>query len=152
MDMKRITLSMIGHLVLRYMQTLASISHLWRYKEQRFWRFYCRPIALIVILTSLFVVSVLLLASTLFAADRTYLVFGPTDYVRSNSKPLLANTTVTVSRKGSYILRIYNGGKQGQFGKSSSAAIAINGTQLVAAPGDFNQNTSYMDRTVILQL
>lgn len=80
----------------------------------------------------------------------TFLVFGPADYMRTNGKPVAVTRNFSTRNPNSqYTLRIFNGGRNGQFGRSSSAIVTLNGVE-VARPNDFNQNVSLIERPVTL--
>src|SRR5687768_15084970 len=92
------------------------------------------PALLVLIAIALF--GVALLASQ--PQPRTYIVYGPENFTRAPGHPVIETRTFSVSPAGSYLVRIYNGGRDGQFARSSSAHVKLN-DRFVATPSDFNQ-------------
>jgi hypothetical protein len=80
----------------------------------------------------------------------TFTVFGPKDYNRTTGKPAVATDRFSVLDPGSfYVLHVYNGGKRGTSqGRASSAAIALNGVEVVG-PAAFNQQVWHIERASI---
>jgi len=79
-----------------------------------------------------------------------FTVFGPADYTRATGKPAPISRSFGVRNPTTeYTLRIFNGGKTGQFARSSSAVVTLNGVD-VARPSDFNQHASLIERRVTL--
>ncbi len=77
-------------------------------------------------------------------------VFGPADFVRARGAPRVATRSFAAPQPGSGLLRIYNGGRSGQFGRVSSAQVTLN-ERLVAGPSDFNQGVQVIERPVSLE-
>lgn len=62
----------------------------------------------------------------------TFGVFGPEDFVRAKGKPASVTRSFTVlNPSSSYTLRITNGGSSGEYGRVTSAAVWLNGAQVV---------------------
>src|SRR5687767_50349 len=68
---------------------------------------------------------------------RTYIVYGPENFTRAPGHPVIETRTFSVNPAGSYLVRIYNGGSEAQFGRSSSAHVKLN-DRFIATPSDFN--------------
>jgi hypothetical protein len=82
----------------------------------------------------------------------TFLVFGPADYLRSAGQPVSVGRYFNVRNpNASYTLRIFNGGKENQFARSSSAVVTVNGVE-VAGTSAFNQSAALIERSVTLAL
>ena len=78
-------------------------------------------------------------------------VFGPEDYVRRRGRPVTITRKFNVQdRDADYILRVYNGGDQGQFRRSTSARIYLNGV-LVVSPNEVNRNVELITKRVRLK-
>lgn len=80
-------------------------------------------------------------------------VFGPEDYVRTTSIPVEVSGTFSVLTKYTdYFLRIYNGGKQGQFGTEiTSGQVLLNGV-LVVTPDEFRQKVTFIQKLVAVEI
>jgi hypothetical protein len=77
-------------------------------------------------------------------------VIGPADFVRGKGPPQVETRSFAAPRPGSGLLRIYNGGRSGQFGRVSSAQVKLN-ERLVVGPSDFNQKVQVIERQVSLE-
>jgi hypothetical protein len=76
-------------------------------------------------------------------------VFGPTLYQRQTGKPVALSATFSVANAvAPAVLRIHNGA-DGQLPKVSSAVVTLNGVS-VAAPCDFNQTVTLIEKPVTL--
>jgi serine protease len=92
--------------------------------------------------------SVALLASQ--QQPRSYPVYGPENFTRANGHPVIETRTFSVTRPGpGYLVRIHNGGRDGQFPRSSSAHVRLN-DRILAQPSDFNEQIQLLERTVTL--
>lgn len=81
---------------------------------------------------------------------RTFLIFGPADFQRTAGKPAQSSHRFSIQNPiGPYILRVFNGGKNSQFARSSSATIRLNGVEVVQVR-DFNQHQPLIERKVAL--
>ena len=79
----------------------------------------------------------------------TFLAFGPKSFIRTTGKPaILLEDFSVLDPNTSYMLHVYNGGKNNGF-KASSAFIHINGTEIVR-PDAFNQTVSHIEKPVEL--
>ena len=82
------------------------------------------------------------------SSSGTFLVFGPINYMR-DKVPVTTNFVIR-NPNILYTLRIFNGGKNGQFARSSSASVTINGSE-VAGPRDFGQKVALIEKQVRLK-
>ncbi len=80
----------------------------------------------------------------------SFSAFGPEDFVRSTGAPVQETRTFTVTNPGlPYILRLYNGGQQGQYCPVSSALVIVNG-QAIFTPNNFNPHVTLLEAPVVL--
>ncbi|TAK03378.1 MAG: hypothetical protein EPO39_12285, partial [Candidatus Manganitrophaceae bacterium] len=79
--------------------------------------------------------------------------FGPQNYVRGTGSPVAeVKSFPALNPATTYTLKIFNGGLQdADFERVSSSVISLNGTQIVG-PSEFNQNVSYIEKQITLQL
>ena len=78
-----------------------------------------------------------------------FLVFGPENFVRQQGKPFIETRSFGVGDvSGEFLIRIHNGGRDGQFPRASSAHVKLNDT-FVATPHNFNQQTGLVERRVL---
>ena len=71
--------------------------------------------------------------------------FGPEDFLRSTGTPVQEIRTFPVRNPGlPYVLRLYNGGQQGQYCPVSSAIITLNGNE-IWGPNNFNPNVILLE-------
>jgi len=82
----------------------------------------------------------------------TWNPFGPKTYVRSTGAPVTVTDTFSIKNPNTqFTLHVQNGSLQDDVTEFvSSTVITVNGVTVVA-PGDFNQQTATLDRTVQLQ-
>ena len=81
-----------------------------------------------------------------------YLVFGPADFIRGTDKPQIETRNFAARQSGSdYLLRISNGGRNGEFNRVSSARVVLN-QQVIVFPRDFNQQAQVIERRVRLEV
>lgn len=86
-----------------------------------------------------------LLMTACSALAGTFPVFGPQNYQRQTGQPQTVSSTFSVLNPNTqYTLHVDNAGV-------SSGVILLNGTQILG-PGDFNPNTSSIDRPVTLSV
>ena len=96
---------------------------------------------------SLVLISSFLLIPTLAHAGE-FTAFAPISYQRGTGAPVTETTTFSVKdTTAPYVLRIHNGGKNGEFGRVSSAEIRLNGIVIVPTSA-FNQNIGFIERQV----
>jgi len=78
-------------------------------------------------------------------------VYGPEPYVRGSGQPLNIINHFPSSRAGeSCQLQVFNGGlEDSEVELVSSSVIALNGSQVVS-PAEFNQQVSFIEKTVVL--
>ena len=98
--------------------------------------------------------ALLLLMAPSPRTSGTFIVFGPKDYERHPGNPVSVSSQFAVPNPhAGYLLRIFNGGRDGQFTRVSSAVVTLNGTQVIA-PGDFggskNEPPQVIERPVAL--
>jgi hypothetical protein len=75
----------------------------------------------------------------------TWLPFGPQSYVRNTGQPVTVSNSFSILNPNTqYTLHVDNSGV-------SSAVISLNGIQILG-PGDFNGNSTTIDKAVSLQL
>jgi PKD domain len=80
----------------------------------------------------------------------SFTAFGPEDFVRSTGAPVQETRTFTVSNPGlPYMLRLYNGGQQGQYCPISSATVLVNG-RTIFSQSNFNPNVTLLEAPVVL--
>ena len=80
----------------------------------------------------------------------TYLVYGPENFTRANGYPVIETRYFPAAHPGAnYIVRIHNGGINGQFARSSAAYVKLNDLWL-AQPPDFNEEVGLLERSVTL--
>jgi hypothetical protein len=86
------------------------------------------------------------------STGKTFLVFGPADYKRAPGQPLSVTRSFNARNANApYTLRIFNGGNNNQFSRTSSATVTLNGVE-VATTQDFNQDAALIERRVALTL
>ena len=86
-------------------------------------------------------------------ASSSFTVFGPENFlpVNGSKKATIFDRSFTVlDPSGTYTLTIYNGGPNMQFGRVSSAAVALNGA-LVVQPSEVKQHVAILEKSVTLQ-
>lgn len=83
-------------------------------------------------------------------ATPDHVLFGPTQYVRTNGAPTAFTDTIPVPPTVGppFLLHVVNGQSSGQ-NRISSAWITVNNIQ-VAGPADFGQTVAIVDRTITL--
>lgn len=90
--------------------------------------------------------SFLLIPTLAFAGE--FSAFGPLSYQRGTGQPVTETTTFTVKDPTApYVIRIYNGGKNSEFARVSSATVRLNGL-IVVSPSAFNQNIAFIEKPV----
>lgn len=78
----------------------------------------------------------------------TVAVFGPLDVVRDRGKPRpVVFTFSSADPSAPHVLRIHNGGENGEMPKVSSAVIRLNGVQILG-PNRFNSQVSVIEQAI----
>src|SRR5437879_2475096 len=76
--------------------------------------------------------AVLLMTLASVSSGRTFVAFGPENFVRSPGKPAPVTRAFTVvDPHTTYTLQVHNGGLQGEFARVTDAVITINGVQVL---------------------
>ncbi len=80
----------------------------------------------------------------------SFTAFGPEDFVRSTGAPVQETRTFTVANpRLPYVLRLYNGGQQGQYCPVSSAIVTVNG-RVIFTPNNFNPHVTLLEAPVVV--
>jgi RHS repeat-associated protein len=80
----------------------------------------------------------------------TFVAFRSEPFVRHTGRPVTETVSFAVLNPNTaYMLRLFNGGPDGQLVRVSSAVLRLNGVQ-VMRPRDFNQNVAMIERSVTL--
>jgi hypothetical protein len=80
-----------------------------------------------------------------------YTAFGPQVYLRQRGRPVIEEDSFVSAVSGSFILKIYNGGLEGdEYDLVSSAEIYLNNTKILS-PNELNQNVDYLEKTITVQ-
>jgi hypothetical protein len=104
-----------------------------------------------------FILGFILLIRILFSANAqnspapgppagTFVVFAAEDYIRATGAPVAETRTFTIlNPTAPYKLRVYNGGRNSQFGRIASVVIALNGREIVGT-SDLNMDVVFIER------
>lgn len=96
------------------------------------------------------IVAVVLLTPLVLSWGSAFSAFGPEDFVRSTGAPVQETRTFTVTNPGlPYMLRLYNGGQQGQYCPVSSAIVTVNG-RVIFTPNNFNPHVTLLEAPVVV--
>ncbi len=80
----------------------------------------------------------------------SFTALGPEDFVRSTGAPVQETRTFTITNPGlPYLLRLYNGGQQGQYCPVSSATVIVNG-RTIFSQNNFNPHVTLLEAPVVL--
>ncbi len=94
--------------------------------------------------------AVVFLTRFVLSWGSAFTAFGPEDFVRRTGAPVQETRTFTVSNtRLPYVLRLYNGGQQGQYCPVSSAIVTVNGRPIFT-PNNFNPNVTLLEAPVVL--
>lgn len=102
-------------------------------------------------LTWLLIVTLVLVDAPLpTSRASSFTAFGPEDFIRRTGAPVQETRTFTVSNPSlPYMLRVYNGGQQGQYCPVSSAIVTLNG-HAIFTPSNFNPHVILLEASVVL--
>src|SRR6266850_2168678 len=104
-----------------------------------------RPLA-----SALFLFILLFLIGPNIVSAGTFDVRVGEDFVRRTGEPVTKTRSFAVQQStATYMIRVWNGGRTGQYDRVSSAIITLNGVD-VFRPSDFNQQVALLERSVPL--
>ena len=80
-----------------------------------------------------------------------FTLFGPELFRRGTGAPKTVTRSISVlDPAATYVLRVRNGGENGEFPRAADATITVNGVQVIG-PADLNLRVAVVERPISLQ-